>query len=158
MKTAVALAVLLAAAIPRAYAAADPMQAFPPAEPGQVRHVIAVPPLASEADRHVELIVGKTVSTDARNRYFFGGRLERETIRGWGYDRYMLKELGPMAGTLMAVDPNEPKVERFVPLRGEPKLLRYNSRLPIVVYVPEGVEVRYRIWRAAPDTVPAPKG
>ena len=27
---------------------------------------------------------------------------------------------------------------------GEPRLLRYNSRLAIVVYVPEGVEVRRR--------------
>jgi ecotin len=158
MKTAAALAVLLAAAAPCAFAAADPMQAFPPAEPGQARHVIAVPRLPVESDRRVELIVGKTVATDAHNRYFHVGRLERETIKGWGYDRYVLKELGAMAGTLMAVDPNAPKVERFIALGGEPRLLRYNSRLPIVVYVPDGVEVRYRIWRTDPDAVPAPKG
>ena len=42
----------------------------------------------------------------------------------------------------------EPKVDRFITLGGEPKLLRYNSRLPVVVYVPADVEVRYRIWRA----------
>jgi ecotin len=48
----------------------------------------------------------------------------------------------------MAADPNVPKVDRFVTLRGEPYLIRYNSRLPVVVYVPEGAEVRYRIWRA----------
>jgi ecotin len=41
-----------------------------------------------------------------------------------------------------------PKVERFITLGGEPELLRYNSRLPLVVYVPVGVEVRYRIWKA----------
>jgi ecotin len=51
-----------------------------------------------------------------------------------------------MAGTRMAIDPNEPKVNRFIALGGEPYLIRYNSRLPVVVYVPEGVEVRYRIW------------
>jgi len=27
-------------------------------------------------------------------------------------------------------------------------IIRYNSRLPIVVYVPENARVRYRIWRA----------
>jgi ecotin len=48
----------------------------------------------------------------------------------------------------MAVDPNAQKIERFITLGGEPDLLRYNSRLPLVVYLPEGVEVRYRIWRA----------
>ena len=36
-------------------------------------------------------------------------------------------------------------------LGGEPFLIRYNSPLPIVVYAPEGVEVRYRIWSAGPD-------
>jgi len=48
----------------------------------------------------------------------------------------------------MAVDPNAPKVERFISLAGEPYFVRYNSRLPVVVYVPEDAEVRYRIWGA----------
>ncbi len=66
--------------------------------------------------------------------------------------------LGPMAGTLMAVDPAAPKVPRFVTLGGDPSLVRYNSRLPLVVYVPEGVEVRYRIWAAAQKARPMQKG
>jgi ecotin len=53
-----------------------------------------------------------------------------------------------MAGTQMPVDPNAPQVRRFITLGGEPDLIRYNSRLPVVVYAPEGVEVRYRIWTA----------
>jgi len=56
-----------------------------------------------------------------------------------------------MAGTRMAINPDTPKVNRFVTLGGEPYLIRYNSRLPIVVYAPEGVEARYRIWSAGPD-------
>jgi ecotin len=63
-----------------------------------------------------------------------------------------------MAGTLMAVDPNDPKVSRFIRLGGEPYLIRYNSRLPIVVYVQEGVEVRYRIWTAEPEIKLMEKG
>jgi len=31
---------------------------------------------------------------------------------------------------------------------GANALQRYNSRLPIVVYVPKGTEVKYRIWQA----------
>jgi ecotin len=58
-----------------------------------------------------------------------------------------------MAGTLMAADPAAPKEERFVALGGEPYLVRYNSRLPLVVYVPEGVIVRYRVWSASPETM-----
>ncbi len=58
----------------------------------------------------------------------------------------------------MAVDPNAPKVDRFVTLGGEPTLIRYNSRLPVVVYVPEGVEVRYRLWTASPTAPPIEPG
>jgi ecotin len=128
--------------------AAKELKAFPPAGEVMSRFVIMLPPRKEEELLKVQLLVGKTVKLDPQNRYFFGGKLETETIQGWGYDRYILKSLGPMAGTLMAVDPNEPKVDRFITLGGEPELLRYNSRLPLVVYLPDGVEVRYRIWRA----------
>jgi ecotin len=134
--------------------AADPLQAFPQAEAGMVRHVIQLPAQDDEAALKVELIVGKTVQTDPANRYFFAGKLETENLPGWGYDRHILRQLGPMAGTLMGVDPKAPTVERFITLGGEPKLLRYNSRLPIVVYVPEGVELRHRLWRAGPVVMP----
>ena len=157
MRNIVAIAMLVAAFISPAFAA-DDMKAFPAAEQGMSRHVIALPKQDDEAALRVELIIGKTVKTDATNRYFFGGTLEVETIQGWGYPRYILRELGPMAGTRMAVDPNAPLVERFISLGGEPRLLCYNSRLPVVVYVPDGVEVRYRIWRADPSAVPAPHG
>ena len=129
-------------------AAADNLKAFPPAEAGMVRHVIDLPQQEDESAFRVELIIGKTVKTDAGNRYFFIGTLETENIPGWGYSRYILRKLGPMAGTLMAADPNAPLVERFISIGGEPQLLRYNSRLPLVVYVPADVEVRHRVWRA----------
>jgi len=138
--------------------AADNMKAFPPAEDGMVRYVINLPEQADETGWRVELLVGKTVQIDAANRYFFAGTVETETIEGWGFDRHILRQLGPMAGTLMAVDPDAPKVERFITLGGEPRLLRYNSRLPLVVYVPEGVEVRYRFWRADADIAAAERG
>lgn len=37
----------------------------------------------------------------------------------------------------------------FVPVIGEGFVLRYNSKLPIVIYAPKDVEVRYRIWSAS---------
>jgi ecotin len=148
---------LFALAVPAVHAA-DNMKAFPPAEPGMVRFVLDVPKQDDESALNVELIVGKTLQTDGQNRHFFGGRIETETIKGWGFPRYIVRKLGPMAGTLMAVDPNAPKVSRFVTLGGDPYLIRYNSRLPIVVYAPEGVEVRYRIWAAGAETRTMEKG
>ena len=130
--------------------ASDDMKAFPSADEGMTRHVISLPKQQDESAFKVELIIGKTVKTDAINSYFFGGTLETETIPGWGFDRYILRKLGPMAGTLIAVDPDAPQVERFISIGGEARLLRYNSRVPLVVYVPTGVKVRHRLWRAEP--------
>jgi ecotin len=138
--------------------AADNLRAFPPPEEGMARYVLQLAMQDDESAFKVELLVGKTVEVDERNSYFFGGGVEKETIKGWGFTRYTVSKLGPIAGTLMAIDPNTPKVARFITLGGEPYFVRYNSRLPIVVYVPEGVEVRYRIWNAGAEEIPIERG
>ena len=137
---------------------ADNMKAFVPAEKGMVRYVLELPEKEDESAFKVELIVGKMVKTDAANHYFFAGVLEAENISGWGFTQYRLHKIGPMAGTLMAADPSQPQVQRFITLGGEPYLIRYNSKLPVVVYVPEDVDVRYRIWRADVDVKRMNKG
>ena len=158
MKTFYLITVLWFLAAMSSVAAADNMKAFPPANPGMTRHVLQLPKQDDESAFKVELIVGKTVELAEGNRYFFGGTIKAVNIEGWGFTRYVVSELGPMAGTLMAVDPNAPKVPRFITIGGEPQLIRYNSLLPVVVYVPNGVEVRYRIWSAAPETKAIEKG
>ena len=138
--------------------AEDNIKAFPPAGEGMVRHVLQLLKQDDESAYKVELIVGRTIQVDEGNRYFFSGRIAEETIKGWGFPCYKVSALGQMAGTLMAIDPNAPKVNRFITLGGEPYLIRYNSRLPVVVYVPEGVEVRYRLWSAEPESRVIDKG
>lgn len=152
-----AVLAFLLLAVP-ALQAADNSQAFSPAEKGMVRYVLQLPAKADEAHFRVELIVGKMVQVDAKNSYFFGGQLVEEVIEGWGFTQYKLTDLGPMGGTLMAVDPYAVKVASFITLGGDPYFVRYNSRLPIVVYVPEGVEVRYRVWTAAAEIIAVEKG
>lgn len=134
------------------------LQAFPAAEAGQVRHVLALPEKSDESRLRVELLVGRTEILDAQNRYFFAGSLEARDVPGWGYTQYVLPTLGPLAGTRMAPDPRAPKQPRFVSLGGEPFLIRYNSKLPVVVYTPAGVEVRYRIWKAPAKFKPLAPG
>ena len=120
--------------------------------------MLQLPPKDDESAFRVELIVGRTMEVDQRNRHFLAGRIERETVKGWGFTQYKVAKIGPMAGTLMAVDPNAPKVSKFITLGGEPYLIRYNSKVPVVVYVLSGAEVKYRIWNAAPETVPVKQG
>ncbi len=96
--------------------AGNNMKAFPPPDNGQLRFVLQLPEKDDESICKVELIIGKTIQLDQTNQYFFGGKILKETIAGWGFSRYIVKDLGPMAGILMAVDPNAPKVERFIRL------------------------------------------
>jgi len=49
---------------------------------------------------------------------------------------------------MMACPPSQENTDEFVTVVGDGFLQRYNSRLPMVVYVPEGFELRYRIWVA----------
>lgn len=128
-----------------ASSAMDDLRAFPAAQPGQTRHVIRLPALADEEGVRVELILGKTLTIDC-NRVVFGGALETRTAEGWGYDYHVLPALGQGASTRMGCPPGSER-EAFVTIAPQP-LVRYNSRLPLVVYAPQDVEVRYRLWRA----------
>ncbi|MCY1404190.1 Ecotin [compost metagenome] len=119
---------------------------YPEAEAGFTRHVITLPTQTEENDHKVEILAGQQLEVDC-NRQRLGGTLEEKTLQGWGYSYYWLEAVkGPMS-TLMAC-PDGKKNKAFVPVVGEGFMLRYNSKLPIVVYAPKGVEVKYRIWSA----------
>ncbi|MFG1172918.1 serine protease inhibitor ecotin [Erwiniaceae bacterium CAU 1747] len=121
---------------------------YPQAKAGMSRQVITLPPKENEQDFKVELLIGKTLEVDC-NRHMIGGTLKRETLSGWGYDYLVVEKLSEPASTMMAC-PDRARQQKFIAASlGEDALQRYNSRLPIVVYVPKGVEVKYRIWQAA---------
>ena len=121
---------------------------YPKADAGHVRQVIHLPAKPQEQDFKVEILAGKTLPVDC-NQQRLGGVLEEKNLEGWGYPFYRLEKVsGPMS-TLMAC-PEGKTHEGFVPVVGDGFVLRYNSKLPIVLYVPKDVEVRYRIWSASP--------
>jgi ecotin len=126
------------------------MKPYPAADDGFQRVVFRVPAAEDESARKVEIIVGKTLSVDC-NRASFGGALERRVAEGWGYPYYVIDKIGGPMSTLMACPPGAENTDEFVTVNGEGFLQRYNSKLPIVVYVPGGFEVRYRIWVAQED-------
>ena len=134
---------------PQAAGAADDLKAFPAATANETRHVIRLPTRPNEDDLKVELIVGRTQMVDC-NQHRLGGSIETRTAQGWGYDYYVVSTLGQGASTMMAC-PEGSRKEAFVRGGGEPALIRYNSRLPLVVYAPTDVEVRYRIWSAGAE-------
>lgn len=120
---------------------------FPKAESGFTRQVIHLAAQTREDSYQVEILAGKTLNVDC-NRQRLGGMLEEKNLEGWGYSFYRLeKVIGPMS-TMMACPDGKTKKD-FVPVVGDGFMLPYNSKLPIVLYVPTDVEVRYRIWSAS---------
>jgi ecotin len=161
MKTKVTqlLAVLLLASIApvRADAPAE-LKHFPAAKDGMERFVILLPnkERGEEDAFRVELIPGREMMTDGVNLFHLGAAIESRDLEGWGYNFYIVTGPGEAAGTLMAVPDGTPQVKKFV--TGQSLMILYNSRLPIVIYAPKGMEIRYRIWKAPADFVAADKG
>lgn len=135
----------------------EDMKPFPEAEDGYERKVFRLPALDNEADHMVEIIVGKTLTVDC-NRVWFMGQLERLTVAGWGYAYFKVAHINGPASTMMACPEDEPQKDEFVRVRGEGFKQSYNSKLPVVVQVPAGFEVRYRIWSAGSESGRAEAG
>ncbi|MEK0248913.1 serine protease inhibitor ecotin [Raoultella sp. BAC10a-01-01] len=133
-----------------AMAAEQPLEKiapYPKAEKGMKRQVIQLPPQKDESAYKVELLIGQTLEVDC-NHHRLGGQLESKTLEGWGYDYYVFDKVTSPVSTMMAC-PDGKKVQKFVTAGlGDAGMLRYNSRLPVVVYTPDNVEVKYRIWKA----------
>tara|TARA_R110000850_G_scaffold16224_10_gene50865 strand:- start:1522 stop:2007 length:486 start_codon:yes stop_codon:yes gene_type:complete len=129
------------------------LKAFPEAEEGQQRIVIVLPEKTRDEEGafKVELIPGKVMMTDGVNKVRHGSTVESRPLKGWGYTFYEVIGKDVVMSTKMAPRPGTKKVEKFV--AGQSLTIRYNSRLPVVVYAPEGYEVRYRIWSAGEEQV-----
>ena len=125
----------------------DKYSMFPEPEEGYVRYIVEVPKTENDYDHKVELMIGKTMMVDC-NHHSFSGKIEKFPLKGWGYSYYKVSDIRSGPTTMMAC--REPKKEAFVSMRlpSEMELIRYNSRLGRVIYVPKGFEVRYRVWNA----------
>ena len=137
MKTIVPAVLFAAFASTSAWAAsndagAQPLEKvapYPKAEKGMKRQVIQLTPEKDESTLKVELLIG-------------------QTLEGWGYDYYVFDKVTSPVSTMMAC-PDGKKEKKFITAYlGDDGMLRYNSKLPIVVYTPENVDVKYRIWKA----------
>jgi len=122
-------------------------KAYPAPKAGHRRVVIHLEAKPDEEDWRVEVVVGKMMETDGVNRVGLMGRLEERTVEGWGYTYLEAPVSKGAFSTRIGVPPGKPTVQAFVsfPAHGP---FRYNSRLPVVIYLPEGYEARHRLWKA----------
>lgn len=116
---------------------------FPSPKEGYKQVVIDVPHSAQDANKKLELLVGKWMETDGCNHYGLTGTLEKQELQGWGYDYYNFETDGGVFSTKKGCL-NAKKKNEFV--YGPSKIVAYNGRLPIVVYIPEDHEVKFKIY------------
>ncbi len=118
---------------------------YPKAKDGYEQKIITLKTLPNEDNYSVEIFAGKKTLVDSCNHFFLAGSFEQKTVDGWGYDYFNFESNGNVGGTLMGCFDNK-SVEKIVHAQSIQTL--YNSKLPIVVYVPKGYTLEYRIWKA----------
>lgn len=139
---------------------ADNLAPYPKPEKGISRQTIQLAELKNERLYKVELIIGQTLEVDC-NQHLLLGQLQSKTLDGWGYDYYVYEaakspDSGPMHASTMMACPEGKKEKKFVAANvGADGMLSYNSKLPIVVYTPDNIEVKYRLWKAEDNISPA---
>jgi len=121
---------------------------FPKPEKGFQLYVIEVPQSSNDGNKKIELFVGKEMETDGCNRYGLMGEFKNEELTGWGYEYYKYESKGEVMSTMIGC-PDASKQFKFV--SGQGLLTDYNGRMPILIYVPEGLEVKYKIYNTDGD-------
>lgn len=119
------------------------IEMFPKAKDGYKQVYIQLPVAKNEQDLKVEYFVGTEKMLDCNN-YFLMGSVKSQDLQGWGYNYYEVESNGEAAGTLMGCM-NKKATKKFIYI--QPEIVRYNSKLPLVFYVPKDLEVRYRVLR-----------
>ena len=114
---------------------------YPKAKTGDKQVYIQLPVEKNEDALKVEFFVGTEKMLDCNN-YSLAGQMKEQDLQGWGYKYYEVESKGETIGTLMGCG-DQKKTKKFVSLL--PQLVRYNSKAPLVFYIPKDLEVRYRI-------------
>ncbi|MFZ4262818.1 ecotin family protein [Sphingobacterium sp. HJSM2_6] len=117
---------------------------FPQPDKGYKKMIIEVPYSSNDALKKIEFLVGKTMEVDGCNHFALQGTLEKKDLQGWGYEYYVFQTKGEVIATQMGC-PDAPKRQLFV--AAQPTLVRYNGKMPIVIYVPEEYDVQFKIYQ-----------
>ena len=122
---------------------------FPKPEAGYKKVVIEVPHSDKDNQKKIEFSVGKWMEVDGCNYFNLHGTLETKDLQGWGYNYYVFKTNGQVTSTMIGC-PDAAKRNIFV--TAQPEMVRYNGKLPIVIYVPEEYQVQFKIYQAQDET------
>ncbi|PKG74298.1 ecotin [Shewanella sp. Choline-02u-19] len=126
------------------YVSQENSKMFPAPKEGQVQHILTLKTLENEADYMLEIQIGQTKMVDC-NKHGLSGKVIQKSVQGWGFSYYEVESISAGPSTMMACF-DQALTEKFLPITTDLKM-RYDSRLPKVIYLPENSQVRYRIWK-----------
>lgn len=115
---------------------------YPEAKNGFSMFTIQLEPKENESNFQIEMYVGKIAEVDC-NKYRLLGEFSKQNLQGWGYSYYEFNSNGDIMGTRMACKDSSKHKEL---VKSSVILVRYNSKLPIVVYLPNKMSLKYKIW------------
>jgi ecotin len=127
--------------------ASKALKAYPESLEGYDRYVLLLPEIKnSQKERKVEIIPGVTAEVDCNLHRLMGTFVEKD-VEGWGYSYLVFESNGGVRSTMMACPDNTRRTEVVT---GDTHLMNYNSRLPLVVFIPqkEDFSLQYRVWEA----------
>jgi ecotin len=133
----------------RHYQPQDASKMYPSPSAGMVQHVLTLPTLTDEHDYMLEVQIGQNKLVDC-NKINLIGKISTLSLAGWGYVYYHVDKVmqGPTTRMMCTAE----KSVEFIVLN-EAITLRYDSRQPKVFYLPEGTDLRYRVWKTASEFV-----
>jgi ecotin len=122
---------------------------YPSPSTGMVQHVLTLPTLADEQNYMLEVQIGQNKLVDC-NKINLIGKISTLSLAGWGYVYYQVDKVmqGPTTRMMCTAE----RTAEFIVLN-EALTLRYDSRQPKVFYLPEGTDLRYRVWKTASEFV-----
>lgn len=115
---------------------------------GYIKQAIFLENLPLEKNYKVEFYATKKAEVDNCNKHYLLGDFEMKTMDGWGYFYYVFKSNSELISTKMGCM-DAAKMITDVP-SGKTELIRYTSIMPLIVYAPEGIDIKYRIWKVDP--------
>lgn len=130
------------------YSPSTAIKMFPAPKHGFTQQTLHFTQVENEDLYRIEVQVGKYKNVDC-NRHFLSGTLSETALDGWGYKYWQSTEIGEGGSTRMMCPPGS-ETNQFVAI-SDTVTIHYNSQLPAVFYVPEGINIRYKVWTQTTD-------
>lgn len=120
------------------------VELFPSAQEGWEKIVVDLPLTKKGGEEYmVEFTIGVEMMTDACNPYSLIGTWSEMELKGTPYAYYVASTKGQVVKAMS--DCTDEKEElQFVGVKS--KLILHEREQPLVVYIPEGYQLRYRLW------------